>query len=146
MLKKILASSSCGEPHKESRGESPSTLVTPAQNTGARNIHDHGRSGYAEDPRASRPCESRSSDMRDEMKRVVIYSKFFFMYDNALLLTGLSNFCSNQCCLNLHSLRKKNLFFFFFFSKEVFYPLNSKAFIKIVMCFLKSCILLLYIS
>lgn len=43
---------------RRGRGESPSTLVTPAQNTGARNIHDrivHGRGGRAED-RARLDC------------------------------------------------------------------------------------------
>lgn len=71
--------SSCGSPHKErGRGESPSTLVTPAQNTGARNIHDrivHGQGDRARD-RASRPRKSRSCNVMCDETKYVIYHIF----------------------------------------------------------------------
>jgi len=64
-LKKVLAPRVLAASHtRRGRGESPSTLVTPAQNTGARNIHERrlrcrSALGEAEDRAPSR-------DTRDE--------------------------------------------------------------------------------
>lgn len=86
--------SSCGAPHKENgRGESPSTLVTPAQNTGARNIHDrivHGQGGRARDRTSIVPViHVRQNETI--MLYIICFHLFIYFFVRELILFSRTN-------------------------------------------------------